>query len=419
VAISIAVSASVVANAAGTETVIHNFSTTANGKNPRTGPVIDASTGAFYGVAAGGTNGQGLVYQILPPKAGQSKWTYTVIYNNPANADPLTTAYNYIYASKNVIYVVGGTAVFSLTPPQSGTGDWTPTVLHAFSRWNDGKQPEGPLAMDSHGALYGTTVYGGTGCQKYTGCGTVYELAPPMTQGQPWSFSVLYHFPGGAAGEKPLDGVIFDKQGNLYGSAAFDFPSGKSLIFKLTPPSGAGEWTESVLYHFYPTSTCYSGGPLAIDANGALYGGFSAFASLGYGCNDTEDEYAFQLAPSQADPNVWVRTKMRVFSNSNLPGGFNLKSPLTVDSSGNVYGATQLGGTPGGGTAFVLKPRPGVPGKWNYGALFDFLNGGTGGANTTGDVPNGGLVFDPAGALYGTTQTGGNGNHGVVFQLTP
>jgi hypothetical protein len=117
---------------------------------------------------------------------------------------------------------------------------------------------------------------------------------------------------------------------------------------------------------------------------------------------------------------------MHTFTNSNLPGGYQLTAPLTVDADGNVYGTTLSGGVnsvPGssfwGGVAFVLKPRPGVPGKWNYTALFDFDGLGNHTVNATGGVPNGGLVLGSGGLLYGTTTEGGNGGKGVFFSLTP
>ena len=45
--------------------------------------------------------------------------------------------------------------------------------------------------------------------------------------------------------------------------------------------------------------------------------------------------------------------------------------------------------------------------------LYDFTN------ESDGGYPWGGLIFDPLGNLYGTTTTGGSGNGGTVFQLTP
>jgi uncharacterized repeat protein (TIGR03803 family) len=348
----------------------------------------------------------------LPPAATNKIWTYTVIANNPVSyASP------YVAVFGGVVYVSshsGGDcsscgSIFTLAPPESGAGVWTPTILYAFSGKTDGGEPGGPLAMDDKGVLYGTASDIDVGSY-----GTVFKLAPPSNQGRPWSFSVLHTFHGAVAGEEPVDGVILDKQGNLYGSEPFDdVESGKSFIFKLTPPSGEGESSESILYRFYPTSKCSSSGPLAIDANGELYGVFSAHASVTSSCNDSANEYVFQLAPSKSNPNVWVRTYMHTFTSGNLAGGYELTAPLTVDAGGNVYGTTLSGGSSNTGTAFVLQPRPGVSGKWKYSEVFDFP-----GTPKTGAFPNGGLVFDAAGNIYGSASGGGSGERGVVFSLT-
>jgi uncharacterized repeat protein (TIGR03803 family) len=414
--------------AQSTETVLYKFGSTVDaGAYPYASPVIDASSGLFYGVAGD------VIYQLSPPTAAQPKWTYTVIYGNDTTGNPAAPVgfYNaFVDASNGIVYYYGagqnGSAIVSLTPPSSGTGQWTPTVLHTFSSTTgiDGAAPQGPLTMDANGALYGTSYYGGgTGCVNNFGCGMVFKLAPPTVQGQAWTFSVLYKFSGGAGGYGPGDGVILDKDGNLYGSTRFDYPSQKSLIFKLTPPTGAGEWTESVLYRFYPTSNCYSSGPLTIDANGALYGAFSAYASVFGNCTnagDNANEYVFQLAPSKSDPDIWVRTYLHTFTSSNLAAGYRLTAPVTVDAGGNVYGATLGGGTADTGTVFVMRPRAKVTGKWNYQALFDFsATTGKYNKNTTGAYPDGGLLIDSAGNLYGATRGGGSGGYGVLFSLTP
>jgi uncharacterized repeat protein (TIGR03803 family) len=418
-----AASLSGTAHAASTETIIHNFANP-TGSVPTTGPVIDASTGAFYGaMETGGTNRTGVVYQLLPPTATQPKWTYTVIYNNPAGTQsPARVGVN-IYASKGVVYGFAGAGFLSLTPPASGVGDWTPTVLYNLTG-SDGSDVEGPLTMDGKGAIYGTAFAGGKGCPSEGGCGTVFKLTPPAADGQPWSFAVAYYFPGGATGEKPSSGVIFDKGGNLYGSAAYAYPSTyKSLVFKLTPPAGAGEWTESVLHHFDPTSGCYSSGPLAIDGNGALYGTGNVFAEQGVQtCRDGSTEYVFQLAPSSSNRSIWTETVMRSFPYTNPPGagGYRLTAPVTVDASGNVYGTTYSGGSSDTGTVFILEPRAGVPGKWNYKTLLDFaaLSTTVSDVNKTGSNPNGGLVFDAAGYIYGTAFGGGSWGRGAFFRLT-
>jgi uncharacterized repeat protein (TIGR03803 family) len=71
------------ARAASTETVLHSFGNPALGKFPTTGLVMDASTGAFYGSTwEGGANGDGVIYQLLPPTPPATKGTYSVISNN-------------------------------------------------------------------------------------------------------------------------------------------------------------------------------------------------------------------------------------------------------------------------------------------------------------------------------------------------
>ncbi len=96
-----------------------------------------------------------------------------------------------------------------------------------------------------------------------------------------------------------------------------------------------------------------------------------------------------------------------------LPG-----SGLIIDAHGNLYGTTAGGGTHGDGTVFELSPQGG---GWTEGVLHSFNFNGQDGIN-----PYGGLVFDAAGNLYGTTNFGGihpaclaNFGCGTVFELIP
>ncbi len=392
------------ASAGSTETVLHLFHY-ATGSVPVFGAVLDSSTGTLYGsTGSGGSNGNGVIYRMLPPTAANPNWTYSVIYNVLGGF----SSDEYVTVHGGIVYVVSGYGgsgcgnagcgtVYSLTPPQSGSGAWTQTILHQFTGGKDGAYPGGALAVDNQGLLYGTASHGGTGCHTSSGCGTVFKLTPARAGGQPWDFSVIYHFPGGKLGQEP-GGAVFDKQGNIYGLALFDLPSShNTVVYKLTPSSGSGEWTESVLYRFYPGSTnCFLAGVLAIDANGALYD------AIGGTC-----DYAFQLAPSASNPNAWVKTNMHSFVSGG--GAGSVTAPLTVDPSGNVYGTTDQGDT-----VYELQPRPDSVGKWNHKVLYNFptLN--------TGSSPNGGLAIDSAGDIYGTTEAGGSGNSpGVFFSLSP
>src|SRR5580658_9381828 len=81
----------------------------------------------------------------------------------------------------------------------------------------DGNGPIAGLIFDTDGNLYGTTIDGGT--YNY---GTVFELSPPSGGSGPWTETVLYSF-GSAAGDGgvPSAGVIFDANGNLYGTTEY------------------------------------------------------------------------------------------------------------------------------------------------------------------------------------------------------
>ena len=71
-------------------------------------------------------------------------------------------------------------------------------------------------------------------------------LAPGATAA---SYKVLYQFSGGADGSQPHAGVIFDTNGNLYGTTTQGGDYGGGTVFKLAP-NGDGTWTESVLHSF-------------------------------------------------------------------------------------------------------------------------------------------------------------------------
>ena len=85
-------------------------------------------------------------------------------------------------------------------------------------------------------------------------------------------------------------------------------------------------------------------------------------------------------------------------------------SSLTWDASGNLYGTTSSGGKHNSGTVFELSPAAG--GKWNESVIYNFTDG------SDGSTPLGGVVFDTAGNLYGTTSRGALGS-GNIFTLMP
>ncbi len=112
-------------------------------------------------------------------------------------------------------------------------------------------------------------------------------------------------------------------------------------------------------------------------------------------------------------PGAWAAVTEKVLYSftGGTDGGNPAASRLIFDPSGNIYGTTTSGGLYGAGAVFVLTLNS--DGNWTESVLYSFA-GGSDGAN-----PWAGVVFDPAGNLYGTTTGGGIYGAGVVYQLTP
>ncbi len=283
------------------------------------------------------------------------------------------------------------------------------TVLYTFTGRGDGSNPFGALISDTHGALYGVTKFGGS-----LGHGAVYKLTPPTAGKMQWTESVLYSFTGGADGNGPLTGLVFDTQGALYGTTWHGGASNHGVVFKLTPPAaGHTQWTESVLYTF--TGGADGGcpyGQLIFDTQGALYGTASSYPGGDDGVYGNGS--VFKLTPPASGAAPWTITVLYEFAGK--PDGANPISPLIFDTQGALYGATYIGGTANAGTVFKLtRPLTGT-GPWNETVLHSF-NGGTDGFGV------GGLTFDHQGALYGMTLPMSadktKTSTSVVFKLTP
>jgi len=149
------------------------------------------------------------------------------------------------------------------------------SILDGFKGTPHAGFPYGGLISDAAGDLYGTTYYGGA-----NGLGSVFKL----TQGSSgkWSESVLYSFKTGTDGNSPTSTLVFDGQGNLYGTtSAGGDANGDGTVFKLTPISG--KWKESVVYRFKNSpdgANPYYG--LVFDKAGNLYG-TTAIGGVGAG----------------------------------------------------------------------------------------------------------------------------------------
>ncbi len=265
-------------------------------------------------------------------------------------------------------------------------------MLYSFSGGNDGGDAASGLVIRG-GNLYGTTVVGGT-----YACGTIFKLAPKKSV--PWHESVLYSFDCYGTGKTPYGGVTFDRKSNLYGSTVSGGSggscgsSGCGVVFQLTAQAA-----ENVLHSFTGGNDGFGpGGSLAIDSTGHLYG-----TTPDGGTNAEGTVYEISRAR-----RTWHESVIHAFTGGK-DGGVGSLGTLLVDSSGDLYGVTEIGGAHSAGTVFKMTRT--LKNRWNLKTLYAFK--GTPDAAS----PYGGLIQDASGNLYGTTYYGGAHGFGSVFEL--
>ncbi len=189
----------------GTKTVLYSFTGHSDGAKSTGGLAIDGQ-GNLYGTTTLGGLGQGTVFKLA------TDGTETALYafsgsdgSQPANGLVLDASGN-LYGTTPTGGSGGYGEAYKLAP------DGTLTVLYAFSNASgDGVYPNGGMAMDKKGNLYGSTAAGGKGCKSF-GCGTVFQIARNGTYKQ------IAQLKGGTA-HNPVGGVVADSAGNVYGSA--------------------------------------------------------------------------------------------------------------------------------------------------------------------------------------------------------
>ena len=281
------------------------------------------------------------------------------------------------------------------------------TVLHRFS-FDDGAWPTGPLLRDAVGNLYGAAPHGGNTagrCGNYFGCGVVFKIDPTGT------YTALYRFKGGRDGLLPYGPLVADSAGNLYGAtyiggdlscpAPYIDPYGCGTIFKI---DNTGK--HSVVYRFKGGArdgVFPNGVSLRIDGN--LYG-TTLQGGVGTVCFDSFPGCGIVF---KIDANG-KETVLHRFTG--VQDGGNPQGNLVRDSTGNLYGVTEIGAF-GYGTVFKLNPSATVT---TVTTLYNF----TGGTDGWGPMN---VVGDESGNLYGTAVYGGDLSCnlpfgcGVVFKI--
>ncbi len=332
---------------------IYDFTNSPDGYFPWAGGLVGDRSGNLYGVTLfGGDNcdpdGCGVVFKLSPADGGG--YSETIIHAfSGQSADGCFPEGGVILDSEGNLY--GTTAacgthnrgsVYQLSP--RGDGTWAATTLYSFAGYEhqDGATPKSTLLMAAPGLLYGTTSEGGnhlcTENGQLPGCGTVFQLKAGK-RGR-WKETILYNFAGHQAdGAGPIEGVSMDARGNLYGVTIY-------------------------------------GGNQCCQGQGTLY----------------------QLKPTKS--GAWKETVLHIFPTGGGDGSFPMGIPA-VDSQGNIFGVTALGGhATGEGTVWKFsRDRNGV---WNQQVLYNFAA-----SSDDGALPHAGVTLDGQGNLFGTTENGG------------
>lgn len=228
---------------------------------------------------------------------------------------------------------------------------------------------------------------------------------------QALTYNVIYNFTGGSDGTSPYAGLTIDRTGVLYGTT-LSGASGNGTVFKLAKTGS--NWILTTLYTF--TGGNDGANPrskVIIGPDGSLYG--ETFSGGGSACGGRGCGTIFTVRKSCPGPIChWTESVLYRFT-----GGTDGAEPvgdLVFDSSGDLYGTTVQGGKPHGcggpgcGTVYKLTHSGG---SWTQSVLYQFAGG------RDGAFPNGGVIFDTSGNIYGTTCCGNSNNAGTVFELTP
>ncbi len=283
-------------------------------------------------------------------------------------------------------------------------GAQTERAIHTFAGEPDGQEPYTTLVFDKAGNLYGTTIYGGTFNQ-----GSIFKLTP---SGFSWTETILYSFGTTSAdGIYPKGALVFDAKGNLYGTTTSGRSAKGSSLFQLSPPTvSGGSWTFTVLANFELSNQGSTGPCGLLWVNGLHLFGVAPYGGNGYGS-------IVELAPPATSGGTWSASTIYSFSPLTRTDGYwpgRDCAPLIADKSGNLYGTTQLGGSLAWGTVFELSPPATSGGAWTETILHNFAD-----AFGNGAAPGGPVTFDANGNLYGTASGGGSNLFGVVYELSP
>lgn len=371
--------------------ILHSFGAPGDGSQPVSGLVFDGQ-GNLYGQASQGgagsplcgTQGCGTVFELSPQSDGT--WSETILhqFGGPDGAGgsfiaPVFDSGGNLYGTTSGGGIhLDGTA-FQLTP--RGNGRWGFDSLYSFNDSSSGYGPSG--VAFNNGAVYATVSWGGGENDE----GTVIRLSHPSPNH--WSEMTLHAFNEYTDGWLP-EGLVFDADGNAYGTTFYGGIQNLGTVYKLTRDPTTGQWTETIIHKFDILDGNNPSAPLVFDSSGNLYSTTIGGGQLGGG-------NVFELSPNS--DGTWRLKTIYSF----LPGEDSYAG-VTFDQQGNLYAITE-----GSGRVYKLTPSSG---EWTATILHQF-------SGSDGAFPFASVTLDSAGNVYGTTQLGGQYDQGVAFEITP
>jgi uncharacterized repeat protein (TIGR03803 family) len=361
--------------------VLHNFGATAeDGKDLQAGILVGSDGKLYGGTRLGGTFGAGTLY-----KMDSDGSNYSVFYNFSGSSDgqqargTLIEVANRLYGTTSNAGDGGAGTVFAVNKDGSDFA-----VLHTFGGGPvDGANSWSGLMHGADGALYGTTIAGGS-----SGKGIIFKI---NTDGS--GYEVIRHFGGANDGQEPWAGVLEGADGKLYGAANTGGLHMNGVVFRLNKDGSNYE----ILHHFdggigegYRPQ-----GTLVRSADGAVYG-----TTREGGIDNSGIVYKLQ-------PDGSAFTTLHDFSGCG-GDGMRSSSALLAASDGYFYGTTLQGGASEYGVIFKMRPDGS-----NYQLLHSFRANPEDGIN-----PYEGLSEGPDGMLYGSTRFGGGPDDaGTIFKI--
>jgi uncharacterized repeat protein (TIGR03803 family) len=378
----------------GSSSTLYSFTGGNDGGTPYAG-LVTGSDGNLYGTTeTDGSSGYGTIYQLTTSGSLNTLHAFT---SGTDGANPYCSLLSYtglLFGTAEAGSKGYGTVYELNTSGTSGSF----YSLYSFTGGTDGANPYGALVSGT------TLMQDGTnntsepedivlGTTKNGGANSKGTVFLVTFSG---SFQSLYSFTGGTDGANPVAGLVQSIDGNYYGTTIAGGSNSKGTVYRL---SVTGTFANSIATTSGSLTPIYS---FSGGADGGVpYGGVIQVTDGNlYGATETGGTSGYGTLYRITTSGSL--TTLYTFGGGS--DGANPYAPLVEGTDGYLYGATETGGTNGYGTVFQLSLSGSLK------TLFSLA------PSTTGANPYGGL-YPKGNVLYGTASTSGSGGHGTVYQI--